>query len=144
MNELQLKKIIKEELIKEMDIGTGLAIAGGSYLAYKGLAFLIAVISGVRKGIKAGVEEANFKFKALGSMILDPEVIPILKKLHEKQEILDAIAKGDLDEAGKIIKESGLLTPEEEKTIEQKFNFVRGTTKLNRMATRMKYNLPDN
>ena len=148
MNERELKRIIKEEIMKEMDITTGLAVAGGAFLAYKGLAYLVAIVSGIKEGIKAGLEDANFRKRSLETLILDPKVLPILKKLRDaskgsKDDIINAIASGDLDTAAEIMKESGILTPEEIKTIEEKFNFHKGMQKLHHTAVSMKRGLPD-
>ena len=109
---------------------------------------MVAIVSGIKEGIKAGLEDVNFQKRSLETLILDPKVLPILKKLRDaskgsKDDIINAIASGDLDTAAEIMKESGILTPEEIKTIEEKFNFHKGMQKLHRTVTSMKHGLPD-
>lgn len=39
ITESQIRKVVREELINEMDAVTGLAVVGGAYLAFKVLHF---------------------------------------------------------------------------------------------------------
>lgn len=143
ITESQIRKVVREELINEMDAVTGLAVVGGAYLAFKGLAFLVSIVGGIKNGVMAGFEEAKFHNRALTGMVLDPEMKPILVKLRNNKEIIDPLSRGDLDTAAQKIQESGILTPEEMTFIQGKFNFMKGVTKLNKMATRSKYGIPD-
>lgn len=137
---VQLKKIIKEELMKEMDVQTGLAAVGGAFLAYKGLSYLVAIFQGAKEGIETGLREASFAVKMAGELLRDPKILSIIEKLKDQEEIKSLLQSGKIDEASKLI-EKELLTDEEKQIVEEKFRTASGLVRTHSRAVRMKYGI---
>lgn len=140
MNENQLRKIIKEELMKEIDLTTGLAAVGGAVLAYKGLSYLVAIFQGAKEGIETGLREASFAVKMAGDLLQDPKILSIIEKLKDQEEIKSLLQSGKIDEASKLI-ETELLTDQEKRTVEEKFRIASGLVKTHSRAVRAKYGI---
>ena len=146
LTEPVLRQIIKEELVKEMDVVTGLAIVGGAVVAWKALGFLLSIGKELKAGWKAGIEEFNFDLRAGMGLIEKPEIKAILRKFKDtsdpvNKKIFHSLITGKLDEAAKLLEDSGKVTPEELQVLKKEVNMLTGLKKTHSLVTSMKHGL---
>jgi hypothetical protein len=146
LTESTLREIIKEELVKEMDVGTGLAVVGGALIAWKALGFLLAIGKGLKAGWQAGSDEVKFNLKAGMGLMEKPEIKEILRKFKDindptNKKIFHSLMTGKLDEAAKLLEDSGKVTPEELQILQKDIKTLKGLKNTHSMVTKMKYGI---